>query len=194
MEKNEKVLKPEESLQIINDMISSAKSKLSDKSFNFLVWGWTIALISLSHFIIEYFELYKNPAIVWLLIFPGMIITSIYNYRQGKSTKVFSHIDRVHMFTWIGFIISYFIVLFFMKKLNYQITPLIFILTAFATFVSGFILKFKPLIYGAIIFWIGAVLCFLIPSEFVQLLGFIILVFGFIIPGYMLKSYSKKNA
>ncbi len=190
----EKELKPEESLKIINNMISSAKSKLSDKSFNFLFWGWTISLISLAHFIIEYFKLYKNPSLVWLLIFPGIIITFIYNYRKGKAEQVFSHIDKIHTFTWIGFVISYFIVLFFMKELNYQMTQIIFVLVAFATFISGFILKFRPLIYGAIIFWIGAVLSFIIPDQFVQLLGSIVVILGYIIPGYMLKSYNKKNA
>jgi len=190
----EKELKPEESLRIINEMISSAKSNLSDKIFNYLFWGWTIAFISFSHFILKYFNLFDRPDYLWLLVFPGMLITFVYNYRKGREKKVLSHIEKVHVFTWISFIISYFIVLVFMKKLNYQVTPLIFILVAFATFISGFILKFVPLIIGAVIFWVGASLCFIIPNDFVQLLSAILVILGFLIPGYMLKSYNKKNA
>lgn len=188
------ILKPEESLRIINDMISSAKTNLSDSSFNFLFWGWTISLLSLFDFIIDYFNLFNKSEYVWLLIIPGIIITFIYNYRKGKKQKTFSHIEKIHTFTWAAFMISYFIILVFMKELNYQITPLIFILVAIATFISGFILKFRPLIIGGVVFWLGAIFCFIIPNQFVQLLGSIVVIFGFLVPGYMLKSYGKKNA
>jgi len=194
METNEKTLNPEESLKIINEMISSAKTNLSDKIFNFLFWGWAIALISLAHFIVSYLNLYKNPDLLWLLIFPGDIIVFIYNYKKGRSRKVISPIERIHFVTWMAFLISYFLVLFFMKELNYQITSLIFILVAFATFISGFILKFRPLIFGAVIFWIGAIISFYINYEFLQLLSFVITSLGFLVPGYMLKNYNKKNA
>ena len=190
--KNE--LKPEESLKIINDMISSTKINLSESIFNFLFWGWTISILSLSDFIIGYFNLYKNPNIVWFLVFPGIIITFIYNYRKGKSKKALTHIDKIHSYTWIAFIISYFIVIFFGKEINYQISQLIFLLAAMATFISGFILKFRPLIFGGILFWIGTIICFIIPDQYVQLISSFIIILGFLIPGYMLKSIAKKNA
>ena len=194
METNEKGLKPEESLKIINDMISSAKINLNEYIFYFMFWGYTIAILSLMHFITNYFNLLKNPELVWTLVVPGMIICAIYGYRTGRKKKTFSHIDKIHTFTWIAFIISYIIIIVFGKEVNYKIAQLIFILAGMATFISGFVLKFRPLIIGAIVFWLGAILSFIIPSLYVPLAGFFILITGYLIPGYMLKNYAKKNA
>lgn len=190
----EKELKPEESLKIINDMISSAKINLREHNFYFLFWGYTIALISLMHFITDYYMLLNNPEIVWLLVIPGMIVSGIYGYITGRKKKTFSHIDKIHTFAWVAFIISYVIIIVFAPELNYKIPQLVFILVGMATFISGSALKFRPLIFGAIVFWISAVIGFIIPGTFVQLLGFFTIVLGFLVPGYMLKKYSKKNA
>ncbi len=190
----EKELKPEESLKIINDMISSAKINLREHNFYFLFWGYTIALISLMHFIADYYMLLNNPEIVWLLVIPGMIVSGIYGYVTGRKNKTFSHIDKIHSFTWFAFIISYIIIIIFGKEVNYNISELIFVLVGMATFISGTVLKFRPLTFGAIVFWIGAIICFIIPHIYVTLVSFFIIIFGFLVPGYMLKNYSKKNA
>ncbi|MCG8410325.1 MAG: hypothetical protein MI739_03465 [Bacteroidales bacterium] len=194
METIKENLSPEESLKIINKMITSAKTNLGDSSFNFLFWGWTISLISLSHFILEYFKLSQMPQIVWFLIFPGIAVVTIYNIKKSRKRRVFSHIEKIYSFAWLAFIISYFIIIIFMKEINYNITPIIFILIANATFISGLALKFRPLIYGTILFWISAIVCFLIPNEFIQLLNSIAVILGFLIPGYLLKSEKYKNA
>lgn len=194
METNEKELKPEESLKIINDMISSAKINLNEHIFYFMFWGYMIASLSLLQFITDYFNLLNNPEIVWIMVFPGIIISAIYGYIKGRKKKTFSHIDRIHTFTWIAFTISYIIIIVFGEEVNYKIAQLIFILVGMATFISGFVLKFRPLIIGAIVFWLGAIISFIIPSLYVPLAGFFILITGFLIPGYMLKNYTKKNA
>ncbi|MFC2151616.1 hypothetical protein ACFLSE_03740 [Bacteroidota bacterium] len=194
MNNEEKVLKPEESLKIINDMISSAKSNFSDDSFYFLFWGWLAAIANIGEFVITHFTNYPKPHLIWLLVFPGIIFTSIYGYVKSKKEKITSHLDKIHTYVWISFIISYFIILFFGSKLNYNIPQLVFVLIASATFLSGLIIKFKPLIFGGILFWFGAILLFIFPDFYIPLIsaGFIIL--GFLVPGYMLKSYIKKNA
>ncbi len=190
----EKDLKPEESLKIINDMISSAKINLKEHNFHILFWGYTIALISLTHFITDYFMLLSKPEIVWFLVIPGIFISAIYGYRTGRRKKTFSHINRINSLTWIAFIISYIIIIIFGKEVNYNISELIFVLVGMATFISGTVLKFRPLMFGAIVFWIGSIICFIIPHIYVTLVGFFIVILGFLVPGYMLKNYSKKNA
>ena len=67
MEKDEKVLKPEESLKIINDMISSAKSNFRDESFYFLFWGWLVVIANLGEFVITQYTNYPKPYQVWFL-------------------------------------------------------------------------------------------------------------------------------
>ncbi|MFC2104539.1 hypothetical protein ACFLS4_04215 [Bacteroidota bacterium] len=194
MEKNEKLLKPEESLKIINDMISSAKANFSDDSFYFLFWGWLVAIANIGEFVITNFTNYPKPYLIWLFVFPGIIVSTIYGYRKSKKEKIVSYIDKIHTWVWISFIISYFIILFFGSKLNYNIPQLVFILIASATFLSGLIIKFKPLILGGILFWFGSILLFIVPEFYVPLLSSAFVIIGFLIPGYMLKSYVKKNA
>ena len=111
METNEKELKPEESLKIINDMISSAKSNLSHNSFYFLFWGWLVALTNIGEFLIANFTNYPHPYIVWFMVFPGLLISFIYGYRKKKTEKVTSHIDKIHLLVWVSFTISYFILI-----------------------------------------------------------------------------------
>ncbi len=53
METNEKVLKPEESLQIIEKMINRTKENIHENSFYFLLWGWIVLLVNLGQIILK---------------------------------------------------------------------------------------------------------------------------------------------
>ena len=194
MEKEEKVLKPEESLQIIERMIQRTKGNLHDSSFYFLLWGWVILIGNLGHLILERFTNLEKPYLIWLIVFPAVIANIIYGIHHGKKTRVSTHLDSLNLMIWITFLISYSIVLIFMKKLDYNIIPIIFILAGNATFLTGIVIKFKPLIWGGIVFWIGVICLFLFPSGYVEFVSPIVIIFGYLVPGYMLKSYSKKNA
>ncbi len=74
-----------------------------------------------------------------------------------------------------------------MSKINYAVTPLVFLLAGNATFLSGTILKFRPLIWGGIIMWIGAILIFFLSYEHQLIISPAIIVFGYLIPGYLLR-------
>ena len=69
-----------------------------------------------------------------------------------------------------------------------SVAPYILILAGFPTFVSGIHIKFRPLIFGGICFWIMAlVVSFGGPS--IAPLGMPVAVLtGYLIPGYMLKN------
>ncbi|MBU8891744.1 MAG: hypothetical protein KOO66_03145 [Bacteroidales bacterium] len=194
METNEKELKPEESLQIIEKMIQHTKGNLHDSSFYFLLWGWIVLIGSSGQIILERFTDCNKPYLIWLIIIPGVIANTIYGIRHGKRTCVSSHLDRLNLMIWITFLVSYFIVIIFIKEFNYNIAPVIFLLAGNATFLTGIVIKFKPLIFGGIIFWAGVLCMYIIPGDFAEFVSPIVIIFGYLIPGYMLKSYSKKNA
>lgn len=194
METKEKVLKPEESLQIIEKMIQRTKNNLHNTSFYFLLWGWVIVIANVGQIIIERFTDYTKPYIVWLIIIPAIIANTIYGIHHGKKAHVSTHLDRVNFMTWMAFLISYFLVLIFMKKLNYNIIPIIFLLAGNATFLTGIIIKFRPLIFGGIVFWLGVIFYFIVPNDFTEFISPIIIIFGYLIPGYLLKSQNRKNA
>ena len=194
METEEKKLKPEESLQIIEQMIQKAKTNLHDSSFYFLLWGWIVLIAIISQMLIVHFTDYTKPYIVWLIIIPGVIASFVYGATKGNKSKITSHLDKINFLNWIVFLISYSIVLIFMKNFDFKIVPIIFLLAGNATFITGVIIKFKALIFGGIIFWIGVIVQFIVPKEFVEFISPIIIIFGYLVPGYLLKFQNKKNA
>ncbi|MFP4023195.1 MAG: hypothetical protein ACLFVR_01615 [Thiohalospira sp.] len=194
MKPNEKVLKPEESLQIIEKMINRTKGNLHDNSFYFLLWGWIVLIGILGHTILANFTDFSKPYLSWLIIIPGMIINIIYAMHQNKKKSISTHVDKVNFMTWIAFLVSYTITIIFMSKLNYNIVPIIFLLVGNATFLTGVIIKFKPLIWGGIIFWIGAIGLFTLPGNLNIFVPPLAIILGYLVPGYMLKSQNKEDA
>lgn len=193
MDTNEKELHPEKSIQIIESMIQRTKSNLHDSSFYFLLWGWIILLANVGQIILSYIE-YDKPYFIWLLIIPGIIASAIYGSRHGKKAKASTHLDRINFMIWMAFLVCYFTVIIFMKNLDYQIAPLIFLLAGNATFLTGIVIKFKPLIWGGMVFLVGVFSYFLLPGEYFQFISPIVIILGYLIPGYLLKAQNKKNA
>lgn len=194
MKTDEKVLKPEESLQIIEKMIQRTKSNLHDSSFYFLLWGWIVLIGIIGHTYLAHFTNFSKPYLVWLIIILGLIINIIYGMRQGKKKRITTHVDKINFMTWIAYLVSYTITLAFMSKLNYNIVPVIFLLTGNATFLTGIVIKFKPLIWGGIVFWIGAIGLFTLPGNLNIWIPPVAIILGYLIPGYLLKSQNKKDA
>lgn len=194
MDTNEKELNPERSIQIIESMIQRTKSSLHDSSFYFLLWGWIVLIGILGHTFLDHFTNYSKPYLVWFIIILGLIINIIYGMRQGKKEKTSTHVDKINFMTWIAFLVSYTITLIFMAKLNYNIVPIIFLLAGNATFLTGIIIKFKPLIWGGIVFWIGSIGLFTLPAHLSIFVPPLAIILGYLVPGYILKFQNKSNA
>jgi hypothetical protein len=193
MENEEKIMSGEESLKIITDMISKTKVNISQGSFHLLFWGWLIFACSLSDYIIANFTEYAHPYYVWLLVIPGVFVSMTFGIVKGRKSRVHTYADKLYMWTWMGFMVSMTVLFIVQYERMDLISPYILLLAGFATFISGFILKFKPLITGGIIFWmIAVIVSFAGPS--VAPLGMPVAVAtGYIIPGYMLKNKVKHD-
>jgi len=71
----------------------------------------------------------------------------------------------------------------------------VLVLYGMPTFLSGIILKFRPLIWGGIGCWLLSLVSMFIPFEFYMLLLGAGVIIAWIIPGYLLQSkYKKQNA
>ncbi|ELR70902.1 hypothetical protein C900_03337 [Fulvivirga imtechensis AK7] len=187
MEDKKHPLTSEESLQIIAKMIKTAQGNFRDGSFYFIFWGWIAAVASLAQFYLTIFTDFNAPYLVWLIGIPGWIITMLYGYRQSKRETVKTYSDTLIMWTWIGFTFSILVVIFAGRHINYQITPLIMLFVGLCTFISGLIIRFKPLIIGGSSFWIFTPITFYLPMEYSSLIMAIAILFGYLIPAYILK-------
>ncbi|MDY6801834.1 MAG: hypothetical protein SVU94_11525 [Bacteroidota bacterium] len=189
----EKNLKAEESLRIIEQMIQKTKGNLHDSSFYFLLWGWIILIANIGQIVLNYLS-YDKPYLVWLLIIPGVIASAVYGAQHGRKAKVETHLDRLNFLIWMAFLVCYFTILIFMKEINYQVIPVIFLLAGYATFLTGVVIKFKPLIWGGFIFLAGVFAYFLLPANYFEFVPPVVIILGYLIPGYLLKTHHKKNA
>ncbi len=180
-----------EGMQIIKEMIATSKGKIKDNSFFYLLWGWLVLSASLGNYFLIRIE-YENAWLPWpILMFLGGIVSAIQGYRIGKRSKVITVIDKAIMYLWWGFMVLMFIVLVMTayEKINWSSTyPLIISLYGLGTFVSGGILKFRPLIFGGIACWVISIIAFFVAPVNVLLLTALSIVIAYLIPGYILKS------
>jgi len=181
----------QESLQIIQEMISTSKGKIKDNSFFYLLWGWLVLIASLTHYFLLQIN-YEYAYIPWpVLMTIGGITSAIAGYRLGKKAKVITIIDKAMVYLWYGFLILILIVLVMtgFNKIQWQSTyPLIISLYGFGTFVSGGILKFRPLLIGGIACWVISIIAFFVSPENVLLLTALSIIIAYLVPGYMLKA------
>lgn len=187
METPDKNLTAQESLSIITAMIEQAKGNVKKNSFYFLLWGWVVTLANLGMFALIHLD-YKRPYLVWLIAIPAWIITMARGYRQGRQRKHVSLLDQITIWSWVSFGITVFILIFFGYKINFQLNPLILLVSAIPTLVSGIIVRFRPLVVGAVLFWIFGIVGFLVPLHFQNLVGALAVIFGYLVPGYMLRT------
>lgn len=180
-------LSAQQSLDIITSMIRQAKGNVQKNTFYFLLWGWVITLANLGMFVLGQMH-YRHPYMVWLITIPAWLLTMYRVVKQGKTAKTTSHFDKISGSLWISFGVCIFTLVVFGGKINYQLNPVILIITAIPTYVSGVVLKFKPLLVGAVFFLVLGTVCFLIPFEFQSLVGAIAVIGGYLIPAYLLKN------
>jgi hypothetical protein len=194
MENDEKMMTGEESLKIITDMINKTKVSIRQGSFHLLFWGWLLIVCSLTAWLLTKYSSYAHPYYVWFLVIPGAFVSMIYGFVNGRKAKVHTYANRLYMWTWIGFLITA-SVLFVVQAGNMQnVTPYILLLAGFPTFLSGFIIRFKPLVFGGICFWVIALLVHFAGPQIAPLGTPVAMLIGYLIPGYMLKNRVNHDA
>lgn len=184
----------QDQLNLIEEMISQSKTRISEGSIFYLLWGWLVIIAAAFNYYMLVIEQSNYHWIAWpILMTIGGIVSAIIGAKKGRNSSVKTYVDRALNYLWIGFTISLIMVLISMVKYGPQtVYPIIILLYGLGTFVSGGILKFKPLIWGGALCWlIGAIAVYADFPQQLLLLSAAVL-FSYILPGYML-SKSDKN-
>ena len=188
METDEKMMSGEESLRIITEMLNKARVNIRLGSFHLLLWGWIIVICSLGEYILGHFTSMANPWYIWMLVIPGMFVSFAYGFINGRKAKTHTYADKIWMWTWMAFLISMFVLFTIHSGSMETISPYILILVGFATFISGIIIRFRPLIIGGIAFWIFALFVHFGGPSIGPLGVPVSMIVGYLIPGYILKN------
>lgn len=186
---------PEESLRLIQSMITKTKQDISDKSIYFLVWGWITFIAFMAQFILKHIYNYEKHYQVWWLTLVGVAFTIYYSRRENKNRKVKSYIGDSIKYLWIGMGIAYFVLSAILSIYGWDkiVFPFFIMLYGLGTFISGSILQFRPLVIGGIIAFGLAVGAAFIEYDFQMLFGAAAILVSYIIPAYMLRSKNKHS-
>jgi len=191
----EEDLSHEKSLEIIHQMINRAKSNISDNGLGWLLWGSMIFLASVATYILILYE-YDNFFMAWNIFGLIAVVLLVYSFTKKKTKRVSTYVDDVLRWVDIGFTVCLFIIIL---SINISVGPnngfgYFLMLYGFLMIIQGGALRFKPLIMGAVVNWIGAIGIF-INSDFKydMLITAAAVFIGYIIPGLLLRAkYNKK--
>jgi len=187
----------QQSLQVIHEMIENTKAKFSDNGFFYLLWGWLVLIASVSHFVLLNLGYEKLAAAPWpILMIGGGIASGIAGHRLGKKAKVKTFFDTSIISLWVAFTITLFFILFAagVGRISWSMANVLIVaLYGLGTFISGSMMKFKPLIIAGIISWALAVVGLFLPPLYSIPLISVSIIVAYLIPGYMLKSRAKSN-
>ncbi|MBK6776802.1 MAG: hypothetical protein IPG74_13520 [Flavobacteriales bacterium] len=185
----ERDMTPDESLRLIESMIGQAKKSFSRMSFYFLLWGVLLIGAMIATYIMRDAPPSPVQGAAWGVAgLIGGILSSIHGARQGKREPVNNPMDRVIGWLWGAFVITLLITIACTVPHHRDPGPMITLLTGLPTFMTGQILRFRPLIIGGMLFWFaGIIMHFTDDVLLLTVLYCSAMFFGYIVPGLMLK-------
>jgi hypothetical protein len=186
----------QDSLKLINEMISKAKKSYITKGTASIVWGIIIFLCSLVSWSEAHFK-YNFPFDVWLLTLVALIVQIFFSLKEKRSRQFVSYEGIVIAYTWMAFAASICILSFYMSTHTQhgESSSLVMMLYAIPTFITGGVTKFKPMIFGGIFCWVVSFISIYTTIEVDLLLMAACGLFAWLVPGIILwKSYKKNKA
>ncbi len=182
-------------LSLINEAINKTKEQLKPTSVNFIFWGLLISMMSLIHyFFSEFIQKTAYSSLLYWTTVPiiGMVITVIYNIKTSVRLGYETHIGRALKLVLGVFNIAWLVivVLSIFKKQN-PVQEILFLL-GIVLLISALLIRFTPLIIGAIAVISCSVLIAILPSINVLLINAVATFVGLVIPGLSLY-LSKKH-
>lgn len=199
MENNENNFSPEESLRLIESMINKAKNRFGEDGQWYILWGWLVLICSVVEFISFHFFQYQKHYLVWSACWLMLLYQVYYLVKKRKRQKVRTYTAHIIGYVWITYVILSFLIGFLIGRLSgsgeyfYHIFPLVLALYGMPAFLSGIIIRFRPLVYGGIFCWVLSVVTTFLPYDYQMLMVAVAMVVAWLIPGYLLRAKFKQQ-
>jgi uncharacterized membrane protein len=178
-----------ESLQLIDSMIKKARNRFSENGHLYLVWGWAIFIITLLQYVVIRMQWMAQPNMLWMLTFLPWIYMMIYLNKKNRTAGVRTYTEEIAGMVWLAFVCMMFVSAFVLGQVKAftLVYPVTLILYGMPTFISGYIIRFKPLMAGGIGCWVLAIVCSMTPVEYQILFLTAAVLLAWIIPGYLMR-------
>lgn len=195
MTEQQKELTPQESLELIKKMMSEVRGRLIDDGFHFMLWGILVITASLGNYVMLKSSMESKAHWPWMIMpLVGVPIAIWYGQRQSKREKAETLAQAQFGKLWLAFGITLVTLIFFAVKAGLSPIPFILSLVGMATFVSGVLAKFRPLVFGGIVFWAAAIASNWIEPIDQLLLNAFATFLGYIVPGIMMRKQKRQES
>lgn len=194
MNDNDKEFSPAQSLQLIQSMIETTKHAIKDSSHFFLLWGWAVMLGCILQYILMVVVEYPHHYLAWLITPVALLIHLVLVIRQARHEKVKTFVGEANAYLWISIGFSFMVLAFIFARIGWQYCfPFYILFYGLGTFVSGSLIRFRPLVVGGICCFFFAAIAAYIPYHLQMLLAAFAILVSYIIPGYLLRIHYRKH-
>jgi len=173
---------------VIVRAIARTKDDIRSNSFYFMLWGWLIAIASFGFFVLM--EFVRTP--LAFLPFPFLatvgIITTYMRYSKRRATATESYLTFFLNRMWAVLGIGFLMVVFINVRAGEMPFTYTLLLAGIGTVVSGWTMKFRPMVFGGVVFLVTSIASVYVPVEYKALLQGMAIVTGYLVPGYLLKN------
>ncbi|HTJ13494.1 MAG TPA: hypothetical protein VL547_15775 [Dinghuibacter sp.] len=197
----EEPMSGQDSLRIIEEMINTAKSHFNEDGHLLLLWGWIVSFCSVTDYLVLRFAEVPWHSVVWLLTWVALGYQFWYIRNKRRRRRVRTYTDDILVAVWIAFVVALLLVTVALGNIYHAVgrdfyvfvNPIILVLYGIPTFLCGTILKFKPLVVGAIGCWILSLVTPLLPDAEQLLMPAAGMLIAWIIPGYMVRARYRQG-
>ena len=187
MESEEKLMTGEESLRVITQMIDKTRVSVTQTSFHLLFWGWLIFACSLSEFLLWNYTEWANAWYVWFFVIPGVFVSLFYGFAKGRKERVYTYGTSIYVWTWVAFLLASVVFFIVHPMESGSVTEYMLLMAAIPLMISGVVLRFRPLIWGAVSFWLISLAAHFGGGTVSGLAMPVAMIVGYLVPGYLLR-------
>ncbi len=192
---NEPEFSPQQSLQIIRSMIETTKNTISNQSHYFLLWGWAVMIGCLLQYYLKVIAGYPQYYLAWLITPVVLVIHFLFVYRDAKRVRVKTFINEANGYLWTAIGLGYFSLVFVFIRIGWQYCfPFYIAFYGMGTYVSGSLIRFKPLIIGGMLCFPLVIIAAYSNYDTQTLLAALAIFISYIIPGHILRYRYQKEA
>jgi hypothetical protein len=184
----------EESLSLIANVISEAKSRFKDNGFSFIFLGLCSFIASLGQFVLLKLGYYQINYYPYFIMPVAAAVTYFYYYKKRRAVNSKNIIAT--LFSIISAIMGANLMIagfFFWGKFGIALIPFMLILFSVWTALTGVLIKNRAFLISGIVINIIAYCSFFIEREYHPLVLSIVSLIGIVVPGIIL-NYSGKES
>jgi len=189
-------MSPQESLELIGQIIEEARCRISENGFLFFLWGLILAFSGIAQYVLLQTPWKDYHYYPYLLTVPGFLYTWYYSVKRAPSRKWKANlVGKTISWTWtilgsnmmlLGFLYS--------SLLRDTLIPYLLLLTAVGVIITGLLLAKRGLFFLGIAVNVIALISFFVPLSYQPLLMAASYIFALLIPGWKSMQYAKHTS